>query len=134
MLRLEVEVPREAPVGSPVPIVLRLVNDGPAADVMLQGRPVAFDVVVTRIDGAEVWRRLSGATITMILQLKRMLPGESLEWRDSWDQRGSTGDRAVPGEYQVTAILPTDPPDELRSAPHPLRLTPDRPPRSGRSA
>jgi Intracellular proteinase inhibitor len=134
MLRLELEVPGEVPVGSPVPIVLRLVNEGAAVDVMLQGRPVAFDILVTRPDGTEVWRRLAGATIPMILQVKPMAPGEIVEWRDRWDQRSSSGGPAGADEYRVVAVLPTDPPGELRSAPRTLRLTPDLPPRSGRSA
>ena len=98
---------------------------------MLQGRPVAFDLVVTRPDGTVVWRRLARAMIPAILVLRRLGPGESLEWRDWWNQADDQGQPVPPGEFLVTGRLPTEPGTHLASPPAPLRLvgaTPRRPP------
>jgi len=122
---LELAVPAEVPAGHPVPIVLRLTNAGNAArDLALQGRPTAYDVIVTQRDGAIVWRRLDGEVIQSILRLQTLAPGESLEFRHSWNQRNNSGERVPPGEYFVTGVLPTDPPAELRTQAAPLRILP----------
>jgi hypothetical protein len=123
-MRLDIEVPREVVRGEPVPIVLRLTNTGDAADLVLQGRPVAFDVIVTRPDGAPIWRRLEGQVFPAILQLWRLESGERLEWRESWTQTTNAGQPVAPAEYLVTGILPTDPPAEMRTAPRELRILP----------
>ena len=121
-MRLDLELPAEVAAGTPVPMLLRLSNDGPAADLVLQGRPVSFDLVVTSSDGTEVWRRLAHAVIPAILALRRLGPGESLEWRDSWDQVDDQGHPVPPGEYLITGRLPTEPGTHLESPPVRLRL------------
>ena len=133
MLRLTLEVPREVPAGEPVPIRLRLSNSGAPVELMLQGRPPAFDILVTRPDGVEVWRRMAGSVVLMVLQLRRLNPAEVLEWEHRWDQRSRTGDLVGPGDYVVTGIVPTDPPEALQTAPQPLRISPAPSP-PGRSA
>ncbi len=109
-------------MGTPVPMVLRLHNDGPAADLVLQGRPVAFDLVVTRPDGTAVWRRLAHATVPAILALHRLGAGEKLEWRDSWGLVDDRGDAVPPGDYLVSGRLPTEPETQLTTLPMRLRL------------
>ena len=106
-------------------MVMRLSNTGNAArDLALQGRPSAYDVIVTRRDGAIVWRRLEGEVIQSILRLQTLAPGESLEFRQSWNQRDNSGQRVPPGEYFVTGVLPTDPPAEVRTQAVALRILP----------
>lgn len=122
---LNLAVPAEIRAGHPVPIVLRLTNTANAPrDLTLQGRPAAFDVIVTQRDGAMVWRRLDGEVIASILQLQTLAPGESLEFRHSWNQRTNAGERVPPGEYLVTGVLPIDPPAELRTPAVSLRILP----------
>jgi hypothetical protein len=122
---LELTVPAEVPTGHSVPILLRLTNASNAAqDLALQGRPSAYDVIVTRRDGAIVWRRLEGEVIQSILRLQTLAPGESLEFRHSWNQRDNSGQRVPPGEYFVTGVLPTDPPAEVRTQAVALRILP----------
>jgi hypothetical protein len=124
-MRVEIEVPSEVGRGDSVPILLRLVNDADTAvDVALQGRPVAFDVTVTRAGGEQIWRRLAGETVTSILQLRTLAARESLEFRTSWDQRSDAGVPVPPGEYVVRGAIPSDPPSVLRSAPATLRILP----------
>jgi hypothetical protein len=122
-MRLEIAVPSEVRAGDSVPIVLRLVNDGSVqVDVALQGRPVAFDVNVTRPDGTVIWRRLEGETVTAILQLRTLQPGDSLIFATDWDQRDAGG-RSVPtGDYLITGSLPSDPPTVFQAAPATLRI------------
>lgn len=117
-------VPDSVRRGAPVPIALRLTNSGPEPEtVFLTGRAVTFDVVIARLDGEVVWRRLDKATGEQILQVKTLTPGETLELRERWRQRTNAG-RAVPaGDYTVIGIIPTDR-EPLRSAPVKLRITP----------
>jgi Intracellular proteinase inhibitor len=122
-MRLEMTVPREVRLGDSVPIVLRLVNDADAAaEVALQGRPVAFDITVARRDGDLVWRRLEGEVVTAILQLRQLGPRETLTFRDTWNQRSREGTAVPPGDYLVTGSLPSDPPAVFRAGPLPLRI------------
>jgi hypothetical protein len=124
-MTLDIKLPAEVPVGHPVPITLRLTNTGRAPlTVYFQGRPVAFDIIVSRRDGTVVWRRLKGAVISAILQVRTLAPAETLEFQDTWSQKTNNGDPVSPGDYLVTGVLPTDPPAELRTTPLPLRLTP----------
>jgi hypothetical protein len=122
-MRLDIAVPPEVRRGDSVPIVLRLINDGATqVEVPLQGRPVAFDVKITRPDGALVWRRLEGETVTAILQLRVLPAGDTLVFHGSWDQRDVGGTQVPPGEYLVTGILPSDPPAVFQVGPVPLSI------------
>jgi hypothetical protein len=124
-MRVEITVPAEVRRGDSVPIVLRLVNDADtAADVALQGRPVAFDVTVSHPDGVPVWRRLAGETVTAILQLRTVPAHASLEFRTTWDQRDDRGASVPAGQYEVKGTIPSDPPTEFRSGPAKLKILP----------
>lgn len=98
-------------------------NTGRPVLLHLQGRPVAFDLVVRREDGTVVWRRLQGAVGTMILQLRPLAPGETLELRDAWRQRAAGGGAAGPGDYRVTGVVLTDG-APLEAPAVPLRILP----------
>ena len=124
-MTLHIVLPACVSVGEGVPITLRLTNaDRQAASVYLQGRPTAFDIVVTRRDGTPVWRRLEGAVVPAVLQVRQLTPGAVLEFHDTWPQRTNVGAAVGPGEYLVTGVLPTDPPAELRTRPARLRILP----------
>jgi hypothetical protein len=124
-MRVEITVPAEVRQGDSVPIVLRLVNEADtAAEVALQGRPVAFDVTITRPGGELVWRRLAGQTVTSILQLRTLAAGESLEFRTLWDQRTAAGAAVPTGRYVVRGTIPSDPPSVLRAGPATLKILP----------
>jgi hypothetical protein len=124
-MTLEIELPAEVRTGDPVAITLRLTNtSGKPLTVYLQGRPVAFDVIVSRRDGTPVWRRLEGAMVPAVLQVRSLDPGEVLAFSHRWTQRTNLGVVVEPGEYLVTGVLPTDPPAELRTEPVPLRILP----------
>ena len=124
-MTLHLVMPASVHMGEAVPITLRLTNpDRQAADIYLQGRPAAFDIIVTRPDGTPVWRRLEGAVIPAVLQVRSLTPGAVLEFHDSWPQRTNLGAAVEPGDYLVTGVLPTDPPAELRTGPVSLRILP----------
>ena len=124
-MTLHLVMPACVRVGEGVPITLRLTNaDQRAADVYLQGRPTAFDIVITRRDGTPVWRRLEGAVIPAVLQVRSLPPRSVLEFHDTWPQRTNLGAAVEPGDYLVTGALPTDPPAELRTRPARLRILP----------
>ena len=92
-----------------MPITLRLTNGGERPlELHLLGRTIAFDIVIARADGAVVWRRLAGAAVQGILQIKTLAPGETLELKDLWRQRDDAGSPVAPGSYTLQGVLPTD--------------------------
>jgi hypothetical protein len=107
-MRVEIVVPPKIAPGAPVPITIRIGNTtARPIELHLQGRTVVFDLVVSRGD-AVVWRRLEGESVTAILQLRMLAPGEVLELKDTWHQRDGTGRAVGPGEYSVTGVVATD--------------------------
>ena len=118
-------LPGSARSGEPVPIALRLTNktEHPIT-LALQGRPIAFDVVVAHEDGTTVWRRLEGEVVTAILAVRTLEPAESLEFETTWNGRDRSGAAAAPGRYRVTGSLSTDQPDGLHTPHVPLTILP----------
>jgi len=121
-MRVELVVPPKVPVGQPVSITLRIrnTNDRPIT-LYLQGRPVAFDLVVEQSDGEVVWRRLEGATVSAILGVRTLEPGEVLELKESWKQKTRAGRRVGAGDYNVSGSVLTDR-EPIRAKPVPLRI------------
>ena len=117
-LRFEIDVPPEVRLGEPVPVQLCLTNatDQPIT-VYLQGRPTAFDILVTDNAGAKVWRRLEGHVIAAILGIRMLEPGELISFEDVWPQRDDGGKPVGPGTYSIVGLLPTDGPEPLRTGP-----------------
>ena len=124
-MTLHLVLPARVRLGEKVPITLQLKNTSrKPATAYLQGRPVAFDIIITRRDGTPVWRRLEGAVVPAVLQVGSLAPGAVLEFHDTWPQRTNLGAAVGPGDYLVTGVLPTDPPAELRTRPARLRILP----------
>jgi len=117
-LEFTISAPTRARVGASVPIVLRLHNasDRPHEAHFL-GRTIAFDIVVTRDDGAIAWQRLEHGVGPSILQVRILKPAETMEWRDTWLPR-------EPGRYRVQGILPSDAPEPLRTPWIPVEVSP----------
>jgi hypothetical protein len=70
-----------------------------------------------------VWRRLLGATVSTILGIRTLEPGQSLELEDTWPQRTNAGKPVAPGEYMVSGSILTDR-EPLRTQATRLRITP----------
>ena len=122
-LRLDLEVPVEARVGSVVPIALRVRNVGnQPIDLYLRGRTIAFDVIVRRDSGEVVWRRLENAIIPAILRIETLPPHGMLELRADWSLETTTGAPVMPGTYAVHGVLFTED-AELRTVPVTLHVT-----------
>jgi hypothetical protein len=122
---LEILLPGKVHVGEKVPITLRLTNTARVpVEAYFQGRPVAYDVIISRADSSVVWRRLEGSFVSAVLQVRTLAPGESLEFKETWSQRNNSGKPVPPGEYLVTGVLPTDPPAKLQTAAVPLLIEP----------
>lgn len=115
VVTVELEVPAQAAQGSRVPMMLRVANTGRDSVVLgLTGRPTAFDFVVAAEDGTEVWSRLHDETVSMILELRPLAPGEVLEFTHEWNQQDNDRRDVAPGVYYVHGILPAEDRD-LRS-------------------
>jgi intracellular proteinase inhibitor BsuPI len=121
-MRVEILIPPEVRAGQPVRMTLVATNitDRPIT-LFLQGRPIAFDVIVRRNPDEVVWRRLENATVSAVLQLRTLGPGEMLELNDTWRQISDSGRTVGPGEYTVTGELLTDR-APLRTGPAHLRI------------
>ncbi|HEX6941092.1 MAG TPA: BsuPI-related putative proteinase inhibitor [Longimicrobiales bacterium] len=122
-LRFTIRAPDRAAPGEPVPIELRLVNVGPdTVTLYLLGREIAFDIEVRDAAGAILWRRLEGAVVPQILQVRALAPGEALTLADAWPQRDNRGAPVPPGEYAIQGSLPTDAPEPLRTGTTTVRI------------
>ena len=120
-MRVEIVVPRTVAAGKPVPVTLRISNTGSQpVDLYLQGRPIAFDMIVHRRTEV-IWRRLEGATVSAILQIRTLAPGEVLELKETWKQQDNAGGKVPPGDYTVSGAVLTDR-KPLRTAPVHLRI------------
>lgn len=120
-----VELPTTARAGQPVTVVLRLTNktERPLT-LALQGRPIAFDVVVARGDGTVLWRRLEGQAVPAMLAVRTLAAAESLVLETVWDGRTVGAGIVPPGRYVVTGTLLTDQPEGLVTPPVLLHLLP----------
>lgn len=124
-LQFTITAPREVRAGAPVTFTLRLTNTGTTpAQAYFLGREITFDVVVADSTGAVVWRRLEGAVIPGILQVRTLAPGETLEFRTEWRQRTDTGRRVAAGEYDVWGLLPSDAREPRKTPSVNLRIVP----------
>lgn len=120
---VELELPVRVNVGEPVPMILRVRNGGTApAELALTGSPIAFDIVVYQPHGTEVWSRMHGETVSMMLQVAILKPGESLEFKHTWDQRGNDRQAVPAGTYTVRGSLAA-PDRELMSEPRRLVIS-----------
>lgn len=114
-LTIHLLAPARVREGEPVRFTLRVANaGGRPATLYLQGRPPAFDLVVHDDVGRIVWRRLAGATLLMVLGIRELAPGESLEFADVWPQSDQSGRPVPPGRYRLAGIVPGEPGKELR--------------------
>jgi hypothetical protein len=122
-IAFRVHAPTSVHAGEPVPIELVLTNrtERPIT-LYLQGRPLAFDVTVTREDGRLVWRRLEGQVVSAILAVRALAPAESLTFEVVWDGRLPGGAPIPAGQYRITGSVPTDQPEALTTPPVPLQI------------
>lgn len=126
-LELQLLAPARVHQGEPVRFTLRIVNVGDRpATVYTQGRPPAFDLLVHDASGRRVWRRLEGAAVAMVLGVRELAPGESLDFADTWPQTTAAGVLAPVGRYRLTGMVPGEPGRGLQSRPAPLDILPSR--------
>jgi hypothetical protein len=122
-LTLDLDVPGTTTAASPVPITLRVTNNGTAPiDLYLRGRSIAFDIVITSAAGDTVWHRLRDAVLDASVQVRVLQPRDSLVLTDRWNQRTNEGKTVPPGEYSVRAFLLTDQPEPITFPTVPLRI------------
>jgi hypothetical protein len=119
---LSLEAPDEVEAGQTVNLKLiwRNLTDQPV-DLTLGGRP-PNDFVVTSSEGKEIWRWLAGETVQDILEIKKVDPGQKLEFTLEWQPVDQAGAALPPGSYLVQGILNLDPPDVLKTKPKPLTI------------
>jgi len=110
-LEFTISAPTRSRVGATVFIVLRLRN--------ASHRPVEAHFLGRTIDilGLDRARALlhqlppssqRDRTLEFVDDARLALPGETMEWRDTWLPR-------EPGHYRIQGILPSDEPEPLRT-------------------
>lgn len=107
-----------------MPVTLHVTHPGPdALELYLLGRAATMDVEVARADdGVVVWRRLEGAVLQQVVQLRVLWPGERFDLHASWDGRDASGAPVPAGDYRVRAFLLTDAPEPRPTDAVPLRI------------
>lgn len=122
-LDVRLAAPAEVRVGRPVTFGMSITNrTSRPLDLRLTGRPPAFDFIVSTPDGRRVWNRLDGAVVAAVLEVRRLAPGETLEFTAEWNQRSNQGAVLEPGSYQLQGMLLTDQPAGLRTPTRTLRI------------
>ena len=101
-----------------MPLVLTVTNTGKVElTLQLLGRTPTADFRVFDRQGRMIWSRLQGRTLLGALRLYPLAAGQSLTFREVWNQRTAEGTLTVPAVYTVVGVLLTDDPNGLPSAP-----------------
>jgi len=110
-LLLWLEIPSHVSIGETVPLILKLKNISSHPIVLGHASP-AYNFIVTRSDGTEVWRWATG-TLDLVLSTT-VNAGEEVEFTAEWDQRELRwddqggpikGNPVPPGTYWVQGIF-----------------------------
>ena len=105
-LQLELVAQARVRAGQSVRFTLRIRNQtAEAVDLYLRGRTPTFDLVVQRVTGEVVWRRLEDEIIPAIVHLRVLKPDERLDLTTTWDQRTRAGSLVAAGNYTARALL-----------------------------
>jgi hypothetical protein len=122
-LRLTLEAPVRARSGEPVPLVFRVANSGrEPVTLPLLGRSPTADFRVTDSRGQIIWTLLRGQTMLGALRLYPLEAGQTLTFRQIWNQRADNGSPVAPGTYLLRGVLLTDRPEGLASPAARLRI------------
>jgi hypothetical protein len=101
-----------------VPLVFTVTNTSKVElELPLLGRTPTADFRVFDSGGRMIWSRLRGQTLLGALRLYSLAAGKNLSFRAVWNQRTDEGAVAAPATYTVVAVLLTDEPNGLPSAP-----------------
>lgn len=92
--------------GEPVTLRLVLHNRGSGARQLQCPSARTYDLRVLAPDGGEIWRWSRGRVFAQMLTDVAVGPGESREFRVTWDQRSSDGAPVPPGRYQAEGSIP----------------------------
>lgn len=116
-LVLLLDLPDSVRAGEEIPVAVTLVNRGAAAVSVAGVQP---DLVVTRPDGGEVWRR-SRHDAPAPGAATALRPNEMRGTGYAWNQRDDAGQPVPPGAYRIHAEAPAL---HLVSAPRTITIQP----------
>lgn len=106
-----------------MPLVFRVGNSGrEPVTLQLLGRSPTADFRIFDSRGRIVWTLLRGQTMLGALRLHPLGAGETLTFRQAWNQRDDMGSLVPAGTYLIRAILLTDRPEGLASPDARVRL------------
>jgi hypothetical protein len=116
---LEISVPSQVQMNAAVPIEMSLQNASNTVITQAFGGfpdQIQFDVVVTRPNGIEVWRRLYGQASSLRVTRRTLAPGETLRFSAVWPLRDNSDVPVPPGVYTVRGIVYAAPTDLVAEA------------------
>jgi hypothetical protein len=106
-----------------VPLVFRVTNSGrEPVTLSLLGRTPTADFRVSDARGRIIWTLLRGQTMLGALRLQPLEAGQTLTFRQVWNQRADSGSPVAPGAYLIHGVLLTDRPEGLASPAARLRI------------
>lgn len=101
----QIDIAPQVRTGEPVVITLRVTNrsDDTATlySASAESALAAFNPIVRDANGTAVWSRYTGPSL-LLGMVTRIRPGETIEYRVTWDQKISAGVRVPAGKYQVS--------------------------------
>jgi intracellular proteinase inhibitor BsuPI len=101
-----------------MPLVFTVTNVGRTPlTLQLLGRTPTADFRISDSRGQLAWSRLRDQTLLGALGLFPLDGGESLSFREVWNQLSDAGHPVAPGEYLICGVLLTDDPEGLASPP-----------------
>ncbi len=107
--------------GEPVALRLVLRNRGTTPQRLQCPSARTHDVSILAPGGRELWRWSRGRMFAQMMTDVAVGPGESREFRVTWDQRTSEGTPVPAGRYEAQGSIPALG-GEIRSAPLPFTI------------
>lgn len=76
------------------------------------------------VSGSLVWRWSQGRVFAPVILPGRLAPGQTITYRESWNQKSNSGFQVPPGSYVMQGILTNIPPPTVPSASTAITISP----------
>lgn len=97
---------RSFAVGQVVTMVVTIHNRSGERRTLTLPTAQAYDCIVSRPDGTEIWRWSKGRMFAQVVTELSFEPDESKSWSQTWDRARDDGRPAAAGEYVAIGLIP----------------------------
>lgn len=123
-LKVTLEIERESYCsGESVPMTLALKNIGDEPLTLRFSSGQQYDFIVAR-SGKEVWRWSADKVFIQVLGSLTLAPGETREFKQTWQQKDNEGQQVPAGEYEITGLVTTMGTPRPKAGPVPVKIVP----------